>query len=128
MAIKGDVIKAKTWGVLGASNDQEKYGYKITKALKDNGKIVYPINLKEEKILGLKSYSAISDLPEVPEVIDFVVPPQIGRKTLDSGIIPKETILWFQPGSFDTDLVEYALSKGYQVIADGCVLVELRNL
>lgn len=128
MAIKENVIKARVWAVLGASNDQEKFGYKITKALKDKGKTVYPINLKEEEILGLKAYSSISNLPEIPEVIDFVVPPNTGMKTIDSGTIPKGTVLWFQPGSFDFDLVEYATSKGYQVVSDGCVLVELRNL
>lgn len=128
MAIKEEVIKGTSWAVIGASNDPEKFGFKITKALKENGKTVYPINLKEEEIFGLKAYADISLLPQIPEVVDFVVAPDIGRKVIDNGHIPKETVLWFQPGSFDTSLVEYALSKGYSVVSDGCVLVELRKL
>ncbi|SHK33169.1 hypothetical protein SAMN02745227_02061 [Anaerobranca californiensis DSM 14826] len=128
MADKKQVIKAKVWAVLGASNDPEKYGYKITQALKEKGKTVYPLNPKEGEILGLKVYKDLGQLPEIPDVIDFVVPKTIGFEVIDSGIIPKNTILWFQPGSFDQKLVEYAKSKGYDVVADGCVLVELRNI
>lgn len=127
MAIKEEVIKAKTWAVIGASNDPQKFGYKITKALKESGKTVYPINPKEDNIMELRAFADISKLPEIPEVVDFVIPPVIGRKVIDSGHIPKETILWFQPGSFDVDLLEYSLSKGYSVVNDGCVLVELRK-
>lgn len=128
MAIKEKVIKAKVWAVLGASNDSSKFGYKITKALKENNKTVYPINPKEPEILGIKAYKDIKDLPEIPEVVDFVVPISIGRQVIDSGSIPKNTILWFQPGSFDRSLIEYAQSKGYDIVDDGCVLVELRNI
>lgn len=127
MAKKEIVIKSGVWAVLGASNDPNKFGNKITKALKENGKTVYPINPKEETIQGMKAYQAISDLPQIPEVIDFVVPKNVGKSIIDSGTIPKETILWFQPGSFDEELVDYAQSKGYDVVSDGCVLVELRT-
>ncbi|QNO14840.1 CoA-binding protein [Alkalicella caledoniensis] len=128
MAEKEKVIKLRVWAVLGASNNPQKFGYKITKALNEAGKTVNPINPKEETILGLKSYSDITQLPQTPEVIDFVVPKEVGKSIIDTGNIPKETILWFQPGSFDDELVQYAQSKGYDVVSDGCVLVELRNL
>jgi hypothetical protein len=128
MADKKQIIKAKVWAVLGASNDPEKFGYRITEALSQKGKTVYPLNPKEREILGLKAYKSISELPQTPEVVDFVVPKSIGREVIDSGNIPKNTVLWFQPGSFDQELVDYAMAKGYDVVADGCVLVELRNI
>ncbi len=126
MAEKRMVINLKTWAVLGASNDPDKFGNKITKALKDNGKTVYPINPKEDSVLGLQAYKNISELPQIPDVIDFVVPKNIGKAIIDQGNIPKNTVLWFQPGSFDSELVEFAKEKGYDVVDDGCVLVELK--
>lgn len=57
-------LNPKYIAVLGASNDKSKVGRKIL----DNINILYsnkifPINLKENKIAGLKSYKCLTDLP-----------------------------------------------------------------
>lgn len=41
-----------------------------------SGKI-YPIHLKLKSIMGYKAYKSISELPETPEVVIIVLPPQV---------------------------------------------------
>jgi len=53
--------------VIGASNDSTKLGRQILDNIKAGGfkGHIYPINLKEKKIAGLRAYASISDLPHV---------------------------------------------------------------
>jgi len=44
--------KNNKFAVIGASNNEEKYGYKVYKQLKKNGYQIYPINPREELIDG----------------------------------------------------------------------------
>ena len=73
-----ELMKKKIWAVVGATTDKDKYGYKIYKELKEAGYKVYPISPKYEEIDGDKAYKSLRDLPEKPEVVDFVVNPKIG--------------------------------------------------
>ena len=42
------------YAIIGASNNKEKYGYKVLKDLKEKKIDVVPINQHEKEILGLK--------------------------------------------------------------------------
>jgi len=56
----------KSIAVIGASNKPGKIGHDLIFNLKNlefKG-IVYPVNPKEELIMGLKNYQKISDLPQ----------------------------------------------------------------
>lgn len=61
-------LKPKMVAILGASNDKSKVGRKILDNIMRESKIlrsdkIFPINLKEKKIAGLRAYSDIGDLP-----------------------------------------------------------------
>ncbi|MGQ4834055.1 MAG: acetate--CoA ligase family protein [Candidatus Asgardarchaeia archaeon] len=71
------IFEAKSVAVIGASTNPEKLGHKILKNIIDAGYKgkVYPINPKADKILGIKAYPSILEVPE--DSIDlavFVVP------------------------------------------------------
>jgi predicted CoA-binding protein len=50
----GLIDKSFTYALIGASNNQEKFGHKVLKDLLDKGFCVVPINPHEEEILGKK--------------------------------------------------------------------------
>lgn len=123
--VKKEMLSKKVWAVIGATPDFEKFGYKIYKKLKDHGYIVYGINPKYESIEGDKLYSSLKDLPEKPECIDMVVNPKVTKSTLaeieDLGI----EYVWFQPGTFDEDVINTAKAKDLKIVYHDCVLVAL---
>jgi acetyltransferase len=66
----------KSVAVIGASADRSKIGYGILKNLiegKYKGKI-YPVNLKAKKILGLKVYPSILNIPGLVDLAIVVIP------------------------------------------------------
>ncbi len=66
------LIHPRTIAIVGASRDSAKRGYRAIASLiadKYQGKI-YPINPKEDEILGFKCYASVGD---VPEQVDLAV-------------------------------------------------------
>ncbi|MFH1639731.1 MAG: acetate--CoA ligase alpha subunit [Chloroflexota bacterium] len=65
--------------VIGASPDQEKLGYIVLKNIlqyKYQGD-VYPVNPHAAEIMGLQSYSSVTDIPGTVEMAIIVVPARI---------------------------------------------------
>ncbi|WP_058486797.1 CoA-binding protein [Defluviitalea phaphyphila] len=122
-----ELMKKKVWAVVGATIDKEKYGYKIYKELKEAGYKVYPISPKYEEIDGDKVYKSLSDLPEKPEVVDFVVNPKIGIGVVEECAKLGIKNIWLQPGTVSEDLLNLAKEKGINAV-EACVLVALRTM
>jgi len=60
------IFKAESVAIIGASKDEAKRGYQAIRILLDDrfdGRI-YPVNPKEDSILGLKCYPSVLDIPE----------------------------------------------------------------
>ncbi|MBN1614615.1 MAG: CoA-binding protein [Deltaproteobacteria bacterium] len=71
------LFKPRSVAFLGASKDRRKWGFITLKNMVSGnypGKI-YPVNPKEEEILGLKVYKGVGDIPETPDLAVIVVPP-----------------------------------------------------
>jgi acetate---CoA ligase (ADP-forming) len=62
---------------LGASTDYKKWGFRILSNILTGGfqGKIYPVNPKGGEVLGLKMYSSIAEIPEVPDLAIIVVPP-----------------------------------------------------
>jgi acetyltransferase len=64
----------KTIAVVGASSKKGKVGYSLIKKLsKFKGK-VFPVNLKDGKILGIKCYKSILDIKSAIDLVIIAVP------------------------------------------------------
>ena len=68
---KGDPVIA----IVGASDNPAKYGNRIYRDLKGKGYRVYPINPTQDTIDGDPAYADLADLPETPDIVNYVVPP-----------------------------------------------------
>ncbi|MFW9856258.1 MAG: CoA-binding protein [Candidatus Thorarchaeota archaeon] len=73
----------KSVTVIGASSDENKYGRLIFNhfVVPFHGR-VYPINPNTEKIMGIKCYSSVFELPIVPDLAIVVVPAKIAVKAV----------------------------------------------
>lgn len=119
-----DALKEKVWAVIGATARKEKFGYKIYARLRDRGYTVYPVNPNVAEIDGARCYPSLSELPEVPAVVDFVVPETVGLAAVDECQQLGIKTVWLQPGADKPSVVAKANEKGLNVIED-CVLVQL---
>ncbi len=119
---------SKTIAVVGATNNKDKYGYKIVNELLQAGYNVVPINPKYKEVVGIRAFASISDAIEhgfKPEVIVFVVPPVVSKKVLRKLKDTQEfstRLVWFQPGSYDNSTLEYAKQYGIHYAEGFCIL------
>ena len=113
--------------LVGASNDKSKFGNRIYRDLKIKGYNVIPINTKEERIEGDKAYTSIQMMEELPDIVNFVVPPAIAMKVAQDAVELGIEYLWFQPGS-ESDEIEYWLKNtdGIKYLINACIMVEAK--
>jgi|TARA_Y100000294_G_scaffold100173_1_gene92999 hypothetical protein len=113
--------------LVGASNDSSKFGNRIYLDLRKKGYNVFPINPRESKIEGDKAYASIDVMDNLPDIVNFVVPPKIAIKIAQKAIDLGITHLWFQPGS-ESDELEQLLreSHGIKYLMNSCIMVETK--
>ncbi|WP_352419892.1 CoA-binding protein [Proteiniborus sp.] len=123
--LKKEMLDKKTWAVVGASVNKDKYGYKVWKKLEQLEYETYPINPNYKEIDGQRCYKSLNELPKKPDVINFIIPP---TAILDLLPIAKEMgvqYLWCQPGAANEEVVLKAKELGFIIAYNVCVLVEL---
>lgn len=121
------MLDLPVWAVVGATQNNSKFGYKIWKKLKDHGYEVYGVNPFYEEIDGEVCYPDLKSLPKKPDCINMVVPPEKGKDFVSAAASTGVDKIWFQPGTFDQELLDYAQSLNLQIVYYNCVLVELNN-
>lgn len=119
------MLEKKLWAVVGVTEDPAKYGNMIFKKLLSSGYRVYPVNPNYESVDGHPCYKNLSALPEKPDVIDMVISPKRGKLILEEAAGLGIENIWFQPGTYDEELLEFASAKGLTTV-QACVLVALR--
>ncbi|KAK6459490.1 CoA-binding protein [Scheffersomyces xylosifermentans] len=145
--IKSFFGASRQYAVAGASNNPSKFGFKILSWYVTHDLTVIPINPKEKEILGQPVISSVTeilqaikdgkdlDIYKLSKVdglsVSFLTPPHITTSTLKLiASVPgyEELIkgLWFQPGSYDQEVIDTAKEIGlYEkaVYEDECILV-----
>jgi len=121
-------LQGEVWVVVGATDNPQKFGNKIFRRLKNAGYRTYPLNPFHREIQGDCCYGTPAELPEVPDCVNMVVGPEKGRTQLKPLYERGARLLWFQPGSYDSALLDEAAAMGFEVIHGSCVLIELGQI
>lgn len=124
-----DLLKGKARiALVGASSAPEKYGNIIYRDLTGRGHTVLPVNPSATTIEGQPAFASLKDVPGPIDIVDVVIPPKASLalvRALDPSVCG---VLWFQPGSFDDQVVEEATARFPTVIAGDCIMVVARAL
>ncbi|CAB50201.1 acetate--CoA ligase I subunit alpha [Pyrococcus abyssi] len=118
--------------VIGASNDPKKLGYEVFKNLKQyKGGNVYPVNVREEEVQGVKAYKSVKDIPGEVDLAIIVVPKKFVKDTLiQCGEKGVKGVVIITAGFGETgeegkkeekELVEIAHRYGMRIIGPNCV-------
>lgn len=121
-----EFLKAKTFGVVGASADRSKYGNRVLRCYQSHGMTAIPVNPKEREIEGAQCVPSVMELPAEVESISVITPPPVTERVVEQAAEKGIRNVWMQPGAESDKAVEFCRSRGINVIADGsCILVVL---
>jgi uncharacterized protein len=112
----------KSVAIIGASNDRNKYGNKAVRAFLQQGYKVYPVNLKEPEIEGLRVFRSIRHVPERPNMVSVYLPPEVLLGVLPDIAAKGCDELWLNPGAESDDVIGEAERLGLNVI-QACSIV-----
>ena len=117
-----------TIAVVGATDSPGKYGGIIYRDLKGLGYRVRAVNPNRSLVDGDECYPNLAALPERPDIIDLVVPPETGIDVAREAVSLGYENLWLQPGAEGPALEEFLQKKKIQYLADSCIMVSSRQV
>ncbi|GAH42713.1 unnamed protein product [marine sediment metagenome] len=125
--IKEFLSKENVFAVVGVSRNPAKYGHQVYKDLKEAGYVVYAVNPSIDEVLGDRCYHSLSELPEKPDVVDTVVPPEVTEKIVEECKELRIGKVWMQPGSESREAINFCTRNNIKVVHDVCVMVKRRE-
>lgn len=118
------IDKNLTYALVGASANLEKYGNKIFKDLLSWEYKVIPINPNEQEILWIKTYSSLSEIPFLPDVVICVVPPTVTEKIVDDVVSLWIKNVWMQPGSESDVAISKCRQYWITLVHNSCIMIQ----
>ena len=117
-----------TIAVVGATDSPGKYGGIIYRDLKGLGYGVRAVNPNRSLVDGDECYPNLGALPERPDIIDVVVPPETGLDVAREAASLGYENLWLQPGAEGPVLEEFLRKEKVHYLADTCIMVSSRRV
>ena len=119
------ILELKNIAVVGMSNTEGKPANFVPKYLIENRYNVIPVNPNSTEVLGRKSYSKVSDVPEQVDIVDVFrrsedVPPVVDDAIKKKGI----KVIWMQSGIYNKEAERKAKENGIDVVYNRCMKVE----
>lgn len=113
--------------IVGATDAPFKYGSIIYRDLKNKGYRVVGVNPTRETVDGDPAYGKLGDLPEAPDIVNFVVPPVRTLRLLDDAAAIEDVAIWIQPGAADDAVRKRVSELGVPALIDACIMVQARS-
>jgi predicted CoA-binding protein len=126
-ALIREFVNQRVWALVGASADRSKYGNRILKDLHAAGYTIYPVSLRETEIEGLRAYPTLADLPELPQVVDIVVPPRVTEKIVRQCAELRLSRIWMQPGAESEEAIVFCQDNHIRVVHHACAMEHKRQ-
>ncbi|MEE9570136.1 MAG: acetate--CoA ligase family protein, partial [Gammaproteobacteria bacterium] len=126
LASMNRIMKPKAVAVIGASDAEGKIGNSVMKNIINGGYQgdLYPINPKADKILGLKAYKSVKDVPGDIDVAVFAVPAkfcvaamkEVGEKGISGAIMIPSGFAEVGEHELQDELVAAAREHGVRIM------------
>lgn len=128
-----NIFNATSIAVVGASEDQTKFGGRLLRMLLKHGYAgkVFPVNPTRESLFGLTTYPSLEAIPEGIELVVFTVPRHIVKEQFAAaGEKGARGAIIISSGFSDTDeqgahleqeLVQQAHDYGMRIIGPNCL-------
>jgi predicted CoA-binding protein len=114
--------------MVGLSPDPSRPSHRVAKYLTSHGYTVIPVNPNAQEILGTRSYSDMSSIPEPVEIVDIFRRSQEVMPIVDEAIKIGAKVVWMQEGVINEEAALRAKDAGLLVVMDRCMLKEHKRL
>jgi len=130
--ISGILNSVRTIAIVGASANDVRPSFFVTKYLLDKGYTVYPINPGQagKEIAGRKAYARLADVPEPIDMVDIFrasaqVPPIVDEAL---ALKPLPKVIWMQLTVRNDEAAAKAEAAGIKVVMNRCPKIEYGRL
>jgi uncharacterized protein len=130
--ISGILDSVRTIAIIGASANDVRPSFFVTKYLIAKGYMVFPVNPGQagKEILGRMTYARLADLPGPVDMVDIFRPsaavPQVVEEVLALDPLPK--VLWMQLTVRHDEAAARAEAAGIKVVMNRCPKIEYGRL
>ena len=123
------ISKNENYLVVWASNNTDKYWYKVFNDLISNWYNAIPINPKEKEILNQKTYNNLLDFKWTIDNIIFVTQPKVTETIIQNIIKEKLKVknIWIQPGSESEKSISLCRENSIPCTSNSCIMIERKK-
>ena len=114
--------------MVGLSPDPNRPSHRVAKYLINQGYKVIPVNPDAQEILGTRSYSNMSSIPETIDIVDIFRRSEEVMPIVDEAIKVGAKAVWMQEGVVNEEAASKAQDAGLMVVMDRCMLKEHKRL
>ena len=130
--ICGILNSVRTVAVVGASANDVRPSFFVTKYLIDKGFIVFPINPGHagKEILGRMTYAKLADIPEPVDMVDIFRASSAVPRIVDEALAlkPLPKVIWTQLTVRHDEAAAKAEAAGIKVVMNRCPKIEYGRL
>lgn len=115
--------------LIGASNNEEKFGSKIMKDLIAKWHDVVPVNPNEKEVEWIRTHKLLNTVPKNFDIVNFVVPPNVTLQILKRyRKLLENKKVWIQPWAEDEEVIEFIKNNDFKdtVVAECIMKKELK--
>ncbi len=130
--IRDILDSVKTVAIVGASANEVRPSFFVTKYMIDKGYTVYPINpgLAGKEILGRPVYGALAEVPEPIDMVDIFRNSEAAAGVVDEALTlePLPKVIWMQLTVRHDEAASRAEAAGIKVVMNRCPKIEYGKL
>ena len=120
MDLKKLLKEIKNIAIVGARSNPQRDSFKVMKFLMDYGYKVFPVNPKENNILGQKCYASLKEIEEKVDMVDIFRAKEFIYDITNEAIEINANIIWTQEGIVDQNAASLGIKSGLKVVMNKC--------
>ncbi|MDA3030457.1 MAG: CoA-binding protein [Actinomycetota bacterium] len=121
------LLKLKTWAIVGLSNNKERAAFGVAKLLIEKGHTVIPVHPKAETVHGQTGYAKLSDIPIPIDVVDIFLNSDLAGDIVNEAIAIGAKGVWLQLDVIDAAAIEHAQEAGLLAVMNHCPAIEYKK-
>ena len=121
------LLKLKTWAIVGLSNNKERVAFDVAKVLIEKGHTIIPVHPKAETVHGQTGYAKLSDIPVPIDVADLFVNSALAGDIVNEAIEIGAKGVWLQLDVIAAAAIARAQEAGLLAVMNRCPAIEYKK-
>lgn len=128
--IRQILSEVKRIAIVGASANEVRPSFFVTKYLIAKGFEVFPVNpgIAGKEIAGRLTYAALTEVPPPVDMVDVFRAPEFAPQIVDEAISIGAKVIWMQLGVRNDEAAAKAEAAGLKVVMNRCPKIEYGRL